>query len=322
MSEGCNLIFTEKDLQQVEKSLIVEKPSERGQKARNILNGRLRNNVDDLIKILSLPPDPLIGLTGDERYKVVKELLIDSFGRGKVYSDQESKLPSALKTLLKFQKDPSGLFDAPPKQRGPGAEPMKHPYELLSTSAIIQKGKQGVTSSLGTKLKIYPTDRIDFGAKYPARYALQTKKIGTIEADTIIERKSGLEIKKIGIDAKYTKSNSYGSVSHLSRQLDGIQHCFRDGNLHEFHFVTNKQFSPKFKEMVAQKNIDVFKDRMEKDANIRRESAKYLTVEEKNSNIPKKVTDLDLKDNPSILNELAKKYDVPQIGMSEKVNYK
>jgi len=322
MSEGCNLIFTEKDLQQVEKSIAVGKYADGGKTARNILNGKLRNNVDDLIKILSNPTD-IVGLPDDGRYKIVKELLIDSLGRGKVYSEQENKLPSALKTLLKFQKKPYGLFEAPPKHRGPGAESMKHPYELLSTSAIIQKGKQGVQTSLGTKLRINPeTDTIGFGHKLPAKYALQTKKLGTIEADTIIARKSGFDLKMIGIDAKFTKSGSYSSTSHLTRQLNGIENCFRDGNLQEFYFVTNKQFSPKFKEMVEQKNIEVFEERMKKDATMYRDFGKHLSDEEKKSYIPGKINDLDFKEKPSVLNKLSEKYNVPQIGICEKVNYK
>jgi len=341
------LIFTEKDLQQVEKSLAVEKESEKGQRARNILNGTLKNNVNDLIQILSRP-DTITGITGDERYNVVKELLIDSLGRGKVFIEQENKLPSALKTLLKFQKDPSGLFDAPPKHRGPGAEPMKHPYELLSTSAIIQKGQQGVNSSLSQTLRIYPTDRIDFGAKLPSKYGLSTKKLNTIEADTIIARKSGLiDMKLIGIDAKYSKSGSYSYVS--DRQLEGIKSAFRDGSLDQFHFITNQAFTSGFKNAVEKANIDILQNRMKKDISMYKEVKNYLSMQEKklNSYMPKIniLNDISLKvnkageskdhnrsinkkigeiltKNKKVMNKIASKYNVSQIGISEKVNYK
>lgn len=276
--------------------------------ARNILNSTLKNNVDGLKGILAKP--------GETRYKIVQELLAKSLSHGQLARNDELKLGPALKTVLDIQKNPQGLFENPPKQRGPGAESMKHGAELLTTAAIIQRG--GVSTSLGNKLRIYSTDTIGFGQKFASNYSVSTRKMDTIEADTLINRGE----KVIGIDTKYTRTSTTYSVTHeLDRQLRGVKNCFRDGSLQEFYFVSNIKFSTPFKHKVEEYNIEIFKDRLGMDNRLKNEFGRYLTDEEKKYYIPEEFEKFNFKENIQALRNAAKTYGVPQIGLCEDVRY-
>lgn len=282
--------------------------------ARNIMNNILKNNVDDLKGILSSPNDP--------GHKILQELLEKTLSHGQLTRDDELKLAPALRTVLDFQKNPQGLFENPPTHRGPGADSMKHGGELLTTAAIIQKG--GVYTSLGNKLKIYKTDIVGFGQKFASKYAVSTLKKGTIEADTLIERGKNIfgSFDVIGIDTKYTRtSNTYSVKPGFDRQLTGIKNCFRDGSLQEFYFVSNVKFHPDFKNKVEEYNIEIFKDRLRRDNELKKEFGRYLTDEERKYYIPEEFEKFDFKEDIQALREASKTYGVPQIGLCEDVKY-
>ena len=265
MADGCNLYFTEKDIDQVEKSLEKGREIDEIKTASNILNGRIINNVDDFKNILVNKDDP--------RNKIVQELLEKSLSNGKLTQNDEWKLSKALNTVLHFQKNIQGLFENPPKHRGPGADSMKHGGELLTTAALIQKRE--IKTVNGNTLFISKTDdTIAFGQKFPSKHAMSTHKRGTIEADTLIARDRGLlgGHDLIAIDTKYSKSSTtYGvkSSKDFYRQLEGIRNNFSDGNLQEFYFVSNVKFSSGFKSGVNEYNIKIFKDRLERDNEMR-----------------------------------------------------
>lgn len=195
---------------------------------------------------------------------------------------------------------------------------MKHGAELLTTAAIIQKG--GVYTSLGNKLKIYSTDSIGFGQKFASKYAVSTRKKDIIEADTLIARGD----KNIGIDTKYTRiSNTYSikKEEDFERQLRGIKTCFRDGSLQEFYFVSNVKFHSNFKNKVEEYNIEIFKDRLQKDNNLKNKFGEYLTSEERKHYIPEEFEKFNFKENLKALRDASNTYRVPQIGLCEDVNF-
>lgn len=317
MADGCNLYFTEKDIDQVEKSLEKGREIDGTKIASNILNGRIINNVDDFKNILANKDDP--------RNKIVQELLEKSLSNGKLTQDDERKLSKALNTVLHFQKNIQGLFENPPKHRGPGADSMKHGGELLTTAALIQKRE--IKTVNGNTLYISKTDdTIAFGQKFPANHTMSTRKRGTIEADTLIARDRGLlgGHDLIAIDTKYSKSSTtYGvkSSKDFYRQLEGIRNNFSDGNLQEFYFVSNVKFSSGFKSGVNEFNIKIFKDRLEEDNEMRSNFNKYLTTQEKEFYIPQKFESFDFSKNPTALIQAAKDYNVPQIELCEEINY-
>jgi len=303
MAEGCNLHLTRPDIKQVKDAINIGQKTDTGKIARDLLNTTLTNDQQEFMKVLRDKNHPY--------HKLTQNLLVNSLGKDKVTKQEENRLPRALLTVLKDHHNPHGLFGKPQKYRGPGAEEMKHPYELLSTAALIQKE---VTTSLGNKLKISPSDRLDFGQKFAAHYALPTIKKGTIEADTLVGRGSKL----IGIDAKYSKSSLYTNIEE--RQFKGIRNSFIDGQLQEFYFITNGVFNQKFKDTVSEYNQKIFKDWANEYRTIYR-AYNYFSKKEKAELPPENVLDIDFEKNGEVVNKLVKKYKIPQIGMCEHVNY-
>ena len=277
--------------------------------ARNTLNSALKYRASDLKTALANFNDP--------RHKAVQGLLEKALSHEQLTNEDELKLSSALKTVLDVQKNPQGLFEKAPSYRGPGSSAMQHGGELLTAAAIIQKG--GIPTSLGNNLKINQNDSVAFGQKLAAKYALSTAKINTVEADTLINR-SG---KYIGIDTKYSKiSSTYSATDGFERQLNGIKNGYRSGELREFYFVSNVKFSPQFKEMVENHNIEIFKDRLREDTNLKNNFGNYLTNEERKGYIPEEYEKYNFKQDKVALREASKTYGVPQTGLCEGVNYK
>lgn len=310
MAEGCNLYLTRSDIKQVKKAVDVGQKTEVSKISREILNATFKNERQKFMNVLSNKNHP--------SHKLTKELLVKSLGEDKVTKSEENRLTDALYTVLKNHPNPQGLFKNPPKYRGPGADAMSHPYELLSTAAIIQNE---VPTSLGTKLKIYLTDRVDFGQKLAAKYALSSRKEGTIEADTLIEIKRPSERGIIAIDSKYTKGSTYGLKPDSDRQFKGIKNAFNDGQLKEFYFVTNAEFNKDFKDKVDDYNIQIFKEEAERDNKLFKEFENHLIKEERKGYIQEDFKDAYFKNNIDLLNEITQKYKIPQIGLCEKVNY-
>ncbi len=305
MAEGCNLHLTRSDIKQVKEAMNIGQKTDTSKIARDLLNTILKNDRQEFMNVLHNKNHP--------SSKLIQNLLVKSLGENKVTKQEENRLTGALHTILEDHPNPQGLFDKPPKYRGPGSEEMNHPYELLSTAVLIQKE---ITTSLGNKLRIYPTDRLDFGQKFASHYALPTIKKSTIEADTRVGRDS----KVIGIDAKYSKDFVYNLFPGTERQLKGIQNNFRDEQFQEFYFITNGEFHPDFKNRVDEYNQKIFKDWANENKTIYKDY-EYLSKAEKDKLPPESVLDIDFGKNSVIVDKLVKKYEIPQIGMCEHVNY-
>jgi hypothetical protein len=301
MAEGCNLYSTRSDIKQLKDARNIGQKPGIGEIARDILNTTLTNDRQEFMNVLRDKNHP--------HHKITQNLLVNSLGKDKVTKQEENRLPEALLTVLKDHHNPHGLFAKPQKYRGPGAEEMKHPYELLSTAALIQRE---VPTSLGNKLKIYSSDRLDFGQKFASHYALTTRKKDTFEADTLVGRGSKL----IGIDGKYTNSYSYGVITE--RQLKSIRSGFNDGQIQEFYFVTNKQFTSGFKGWVEFYNFQIIKEKSYKNQSLEKE---FKSLEIELSGNRGDIQNEILKKNDSNLKKLSRKYHIPQIGMCEHVNY-
>lgn len=122
--------------------------------------------------------------------------------------------------------------------------------ELIVTAAIIKGGSTAgnAKGDVGT-LKILKGDRLDMGIRLKASYkgadsVIKQPERATVEADSFIQKDGGLmgNAKCIGIDVKYSKSKTYGSGKVEQTQLDGLIVAIQTGQIHEFHFVTNKKF--------------------------------------------------------------------------------
>ena len=283
MAEGCNLYSTRSDIKQLKDARNVGQKPGIGKIARDILNTTLTNDRQELMKVLRDKNHP--------HHKLTQNLLVNSLGKDKVTKQEENRLTGAFLTVLKDHHK----FAKAPKYRGHGAKEMKHPYELLSTAALIQRE---FPTSLGNKLKIYSSDRLDFGQKFGA--------------DILVGRGS----KVIGIDGKYTNGDSYGVITE--RQLKSIRSGFNDGQIQEFYFVTNKQFTSGFKGWVEFYNFQIIKEKSYKNQSLEKE---FKSLEIELSGNRGDIQNEILKKNDSNLKKLSRKYHIPQIGMCEHVNY-
>ncbi len=232
MADGCNLYFTEKDLKDVESSLENHKVLNEGRFAANALDCLLKQDPDKFIRTLNDKNDP--------KHEMIFKMTLKSMGMGKVSSSEEMKIPSALKSVLKFTKNPTGLFTKQPTNRGAGSDRMKHPYELLTAATLVQKEKLYTTN--GKSLTLYSTDRIDFGYKHAGDFFARSKG-GTFESDVIISRMGG---KQVGIDAKYRSEEICHLTNSTAKQIERIQNGINDGQLEGYFFTTNGVFSSTF----------------------------------------------------------------------------
>ena len=309
MAEGCNLPTTKDDFKQIQNSLEKGLSTDQRKFASSLLRSIQKNNIKELMLSLNDPENI--------NYQLVNKALVKSFGEGKVSPHHEAKLNKALYTILKDHPNPQGLFEKPPRHRGPGSTSVDHPYEVLSAAALVQKK---FNSSTGHTLKIYKTDRLDLGQKSPSTHVLSTVKKNTIESDILINRDRGVLVGAdvIGIDAKYSKGTTYDSTNGLTRQLDGIKNSLKDGSLTEFHFVTNVKFSTGFKRMVDDANLDLIANALNNNKSLYND-IKNLTKDEKDTvNAIELIAKLNFEKDREQINNLLKDR-VPQIGYCEKV---
>lgn len=314
MSEGCNLPTTNEDFRQIKDSLEKGLPREQRKFASSLLRGFQKNNFEDFKNSLYNQED--------KHFEMINDTLVKSFGSGKVSEVEEKQLNSALYTILKEHPNPQGLFEKPPKHRGPGSTSVDHPYEVLCAAAIVQNRIfNNIKSSNGRNLMIYSTDRVDLGQKSPSLNILSTRKKNTIESDILIQRPRAIGYDVIGLDAKYSKGTTYNTTDGLDRQLKGIKSSLSDHSLTEFHFVTNKFFSPKFKEMIDNANRELIADALTKNNELY-DDLRIITKEENNSiKAIELASKLDFVKDRNEINQLTKDR-VPQIGYCEKINFK
>jgi len=310
MPEGCNLHFTNVDFKEIQSSLDKGLPKDQKRFASSILRIAQKNNFKKLMNSLSNPKDL--------HYDLVSKSLIKAFGEGKVIKPMEADLNKALYTVLKDHPDPQGLFEKPPVHRGPGSTSVDHPYEVLCAAALIQSK---CNSSIGKKLRIYPTDRLDLGQKSPSINILSTAKKNTIESDILIERRKNFtETETIGIDAKYTKYSTYAfKEADLIRQLAGVKSALSDESITEYHFVTNAKFSDKFKRTVDNTNRELIAEAAIENKELYNDFKEMLPLEESaTADAVELALKIDFEKDREKINELVKER-VPQIGYSEKV---
>jgi hypothetical protein len=263
-----------------EKERLVEaKQMKKGELIR-LLNQRSKLKPSDLRAVLQVAAKDekllkILANRDDAGYRHIQEALAHiTGGKGKMTDKEFAALPQAFHSILKDHPNAMGLFEKAPAHRAPGMSPVNQHYEILSAAALKTRN---FTTVSGKKLEIRATDRVDFGIKFPHGHA-QAKRHGTIEADTLVTRKVGIppfeKEEQIAIDAKYRNTDKnrpflrepkYDFISdkhrdEVKRQLEGIRTNFQNGNLHEFHFVTNVKFGDKFKSEVDQTNLRLVQD--------------------------------------------------------------
>lgn len=320
---GCVLNFTRNDFQQLSKSLHERiegahlDKSQRDQ-IRETLHNSSRNQ---LLSILEKPDSPA--------YKAVSQLLIGTMV-SKMSVQEKNALPAAFHTILKHTPNAMGLFVKAPSHRGPGSSPVQHHYEILATAALIEsrnyKSINGhYKSKSGKDLYIAPLDRVDFGMKFSRGYA-EPRRFGTIEADMLVSRSTLNPFsedfgKTVAIDAKYSQIGKYSNKPE-QRQLDGIRTGLRDGKVHEFFFVTNREFGKNFKDAIEKENLLIAKDFVHRINREYKDVPQNLLTEQELKNIPtQKTPSVFFTVHTKEVADFVTKYKIPQIDICENVHY-
>jgi hypothetical protein len=278
---GCFNLITEDDLQQMSDALNAASSSPSG-----TLAFQLVSDAQTLQRLADLLISP------------------------ELFQETRTSIFPALAAIGSITGDPLGLYSYPPSYYGPGAkggvlEKMRTErnaeaaaYELTGAAALVQHSIKDV-SGKGPELFIQVGDRLDFGIKQQARYAGapelmpdQPATRRTIESDLIIHRTHydfGVIPRQevIGVDFKHTQMGPYHhNTNELRDQLKGVVTAIRTGELHQFCFVTNKEFTPAFKREIEHANQLVARDAG--GDLTRAEEKEFLTAEElKQEGVPK-----------------------------------
>lgn len=137
-------------------------------------------------------------------------------------------------------------------------------YEIMGAAALANGGSRAVNSGAPTLHINVGSDIVTFGDKAfingrpgnSGEWISPTR--GTIECDVRIGRSTPYGFREIGIDFKHSSENgSRHSSADLKNQVENVVEAIRDGQLHEYHFVTNGSFGSGFKEVVAQANTEL-----------------------------------------------------------------
>lgn len=136
--------------------------------------------------------------------------------------------------------------------------------ELLVTAALIQKSSLSGNShsKFRNSLKIMPGDRLDLGIKLQASHkggpTIVQPRRKTVEADAFIQRPdpSTGDTMILGIDVKHSmNAGTYNGQGHeFSKQINGLVVALREGEIEEYHFVTNGRFGLGVKELIDKAN--------------------------------------------------------------------
>ena len=233
--------------------------------------------------------------------------------------NEQRLVVQAFVRIVRDHPDAMGIFEAA-SNYGPGASPLSHPYELFAAAALT---KISHASSSDREFAILKTDRLDFGIKLAKGYG-QTKRFGTIEADIMVQRPKTLAgAAFIALDAKFSRSGSYGVTNGLQRQLDGVRTGLRDGKVDDFFFVTNGVFSHRFKEMVAAENILIALDFYKQAGDRMRGVDQSLLSPEEAAATPEEKLGAEFfkPENTARVQDFVKKYHVAQVELFEYVNF-
>lgn len=315
---GCTLNYTVEDHRQAIKHwghrVTAEVPVTRAQRER-IRGGLQRASAENMVRILSNAKNPA--------YPALSGMVAKAIRAEQLADHDLSKVPTAIKTILRHSPDAMGLFEKAPLRRGTGSSPVQHPYEALCAAALIQRP---FYSTSGRLLCIDILDRMDFGLKFAADHA-HPKRYGTVEADLLIEKRTTLALndKTIAVDAKYSKTGRFGAKDDFDRELAGFSKALLDGQVDEVYFVTNGVFGRDFEKKVETANVELARKWAETHNRLYQEGKHtidrdQMTREEKKSTPLGKI-DLSAFEQPGEkLAAFIRKYNVPQIDMCTHVD--
>lgn len=179
--------------------------------------------------------------------------LIAGLGNPHLDERMAAAIPAALRAIYQHDPQVTGLFAGIRERESAWVATLKNPergvadgyaFEALATAKLIRlpmpsKPLGGITPA---PLEIRPTDLLNFGVKSQARYGragpLATTRWSTLEADLAITHQNG---DQVGVDFKHS---AVGDSFVAQDQLERVWNALRTDAIQEFHFVSNRAFSP------------------------------------------------------------------------------
>lgn len=136
-------------------------------------------------------------------------------------------------------------------------------YEIMGAAALTKGSKPSNPGA--PALFIQPgVDIVTFGDKSHMNQRSrdgvnwQSPTRTTIECDLRIAHPMGFEgYREIGIDFKHVSEGARHSSADLRNQVENVVEAIKEGQLHEYHFVTNREFGSGFKEVIAEANAEL-----------------------------------------------------------------
>lgn len=181
--------------------------------------------------------------------------IISGLGNYTLNDDMAKKIPDSLQRLFEYDKNATGLFTPIRKGQSAWISNLKNKgegkadgiaYEVLASAKMLHSPIKGRPISIG--------DRLDFGPKLQASYGGgdninvsdgKTESIfsqpcrKTVEADLMITQSPFEGGKEFAVDFKHTISKA----AITTEQLEGVAVALKTGEVDEWHFVCNREFT-------------------------------------------------------------------------------
>lgn len=135
-------------------------------------------------------------------------------------------------------------------------------YDVMGTAALIRKGNSGsISANTNKKLIITPQSELLFGIRVPTE---RTNK-GTAARGTKVEQSTALwktdGTRRTGIHFSHDKGlDSHGNGQTPTGLVESVSRAICNGQIHDYHFVSNGSFSQKFKNAIAKANEEIIRN--------------------------------------------------------------
>jgi len=184
--------------------------------------------------------------------------IISGLGNYTLNDDMAKKIPDSIDRLFKHDKKTTGLFTPIRKGQSAWISNLKnkgtgkgvadgYAYEVLAAAKMLHSPIKGRPISNG--------DRLDFGPKLQASYGggggmnvtdgksqsvFSQPFRKTVEADLLITQSPFEGGKEFAVDFKHTINKALIKTE----QLEGVAVALKTGEVDEWHFVCNREFTP------------------------------------------------------------------------------
>ncbi|MCF6147706.1 MAG: hypothetical protein E3K37_03510 [Candidatus Kuenenia sp.] len=240
---GCTLHITEKDYHQIKSSIKSSTSSTQATKILKAFKDRAQSlglQNETLEYLLKLP-------------QINSKHLIRALGNSKLSDKYAKALPNALKNIACKNKRALNVFNHIKDNSWKLETVNSLAYKIVAISQLLSNPnnnlflRSGDIFSIGSHLSSqYPADAMTTILETFLFTPEEPK-----QPDIIIHRGE----RNIGVDFKYRQAGSSCGISNT--KLEVIADKIMSGSIHEYHIVTNNQFTSETKEAICELNKEL-----------------------------------------------------------------